>query len=264
MKKFAVCMTALLWLSVAPAQEENADDTSAVEEIRRYTVEVIIFRYAEDVGLGTERFYPDPRPVEPDDDAELDRIDEVEVQPASRRMDLLTYAVNADALQFALLSEDEYTMTNTLDRFELLDAYETILHAGWAQPALAPELAQPVDLRILGPVPERLEGMFTLYLSRYLHLVVDLSLAAEPEDRGNVGLEETVPSFGDPVSQYIDPAPADELPIYYRIQEDRIVKNGDIRYFDHPKFGIVAKVTLVEPEPPAPADGTDLLVSPRQ
>ena len=35
-------------------------------------------------------------------------------------------------------------------------------------------------------------------------------------------------------------------PIRYRIFEDRIVKNGETRYFDHPKFGVIAKVTLSE------------------
>ena len=35
-------------------------------------------------------------------------------------------------------------------------------------------------------------------------------------------------------------------PIFYRIQENRIIKNGEIRYFDHPKFGVIAKVTRIE------------------
>ena len=37
-------------------------------------------------------------------------------------------------------------------------------------------------------------------------------------------------------------------PVYYRIQEDRILKNGELRYYDHPKFGVLAKVTRVEEE----------------
>ena len=35
-------------------------------------------------------------------------------------------------------------------------------------------------------------------------------------------------------------------PVYFRIQENRILRNGELRYFDHPKFGVVAKVTRVE------------------
>ena len=37
-------------------------------------------------------------------------------------------------------------------------------------------------------------------------------------------------------------------PVRYRIQENRILKNGELRYFDHPKFGVLAKVTRVEDE----------------
>ena len=35
------------------------------------------------------------------------------------------------------------------------------------------------------------------------------------------------------------------------------MRNGDLRYFDHPKFGLIAKLTLVEqeePSEPLPAD----------
>ena len=267
MKKFAVCLFALFWLAQSPAQEETADDTTGVEEMRRYTVEVIVFRYVEDFGLGTEQFYPDPLPAEPADDLIVDDpglIDEVEVVPTFRRMDLLTFAVNADVLHFELLQEDEFTMTDVLDRFELLDAYETILHTGWTQPTLPPELAEPVGVRVIAPQAEGLDGAFTLYMSRYLHLVADLQLAAASPASEEPDAEEPVPSFGDPVAPLADPLLAEEQPVYYRIQEDRIVRNGDIRYFDHPKFGIVAKITRVEPEEEAPDEDLGLLANPRQ
>jgi hypothetical protein len=37
---------------------------------------------------------------------------------------------------------------------------------------------------------------------------------------------------------------------FYRIQEDRIVRNGELRYYDHPKFGVIAKITRIEEEEP--------------
>lgn len=194
---------------------------------------------------------------------DLGLIDEVGVEAAYRGMDLLTYAVNADVLHFELLQEEDYTMTDVLDLFERLDAYETILHAGWTQPVLSPELTRPVDLRVLGPVPEELDGALTLYLSRYLHLVVELALSADVKAVDEAGIEQPVPSYGDPVTRHGDPFLAEDRPVYYRIQEDRIVKNGDLRYFDHPKFGIVAKITRVEQETEAPGE-TDLLGSSRQ
>jgi hypothetical protein len=267
MKKIAVCLFALFWLTQSPAQEETVGDASEVEEMRRYTVEVIVFRNVEDFGLGTEQFYPDPLPAEPADgatDDDPDHVDEVEVVPTARRMDLLTFAVNAHVLHFELLQEDEYTMTGIFDRFELLDAYEPILHTGWTQPTLPPELAEPVGVRVIAPLAEGLDGEFTLYMSRYLHLVADIRLAAAAPASEVPDAEAPVPTFGDPVAPLVDPLLAPEQPVYYRIQEDRIVRNGDIRYFDHPKFGIVAKITRVEPENEAPGEDVDLLASPRQ
>ena len=36
--------------------------------------------------------------------------------------------------------------------------------------------------------------------------------------------------------------------VFYRISEDRILRNGETRYYDHPKFGLLARVTRVEEE----------------
>jgi hypothetical protein len=74
----------------------------------------------------------------------------------------------------------------------------------------------------------------------------DPPLAAPPEETS-----ASVLTFGDAriqneyelIDQYGELLPP---PIRYRISEDRIMKNGDIRYFDHPKFGMIAKITRVE------------------
>ena len=102
-------------------------------------------------------------------------------------------------------------------------------------------------LDALGAVPARLDGTFALYLSRYLHLVVDLDLDAEDENAGALAAPDQQRfSFGDLRPQddiYADPY---ERAVLYHMLENRIVKNGELRYFDHPKFGVIAKVTRVE------------------
>ena len=58
MHRLIPCLAALLWL--APVTAQDVDEELAEEiEIRRYTVEVIVFRYAQDVGTGSEVFLPD-------------------------------------------------------------------------------------------------------------------------------------------------------------------------------------------------------------
>ena len=60
-----------------------------------------------------------------------------------------------------------------------------------------------------------------------------------------------------------DPVAIDmNSPVRYRIQEDRILRSGELRYFDHPKFGVLARITRVEEE--APSQDAELLGYPTQ
>jgi hypothetical protein len=38
------------------------------------------------------------------------------------------------------------------------------------------------------------------------------------------------------------------MPIRYSISEDRIFRNGELRYYDHPRFGVLARITRFEEE----------------
>ena len=134
------------------------------------------------------------------------------------------------------------------------------MHFGWTQPAFPEEETPPIDLTLVGEPPEGLAGTFTLYLSRYLHLVVDLALDAPAEFEEEVIDDDDFFSFGDARREY-----GDALPIRFRIQDDRIFKNGDLRYFDHPRFGVLAKITRVEePEEETEDDGFESLAGSAQ
>jgi hypothetical protein len=43
------------------------------------------------------------------------------------------------------------------------------------------------------------------------------------------------------------------------INENRILKNGELRYYDHPKFGVLAKVTRVEEDEEEDPEESELL-----
>jgi hypothetical protein len=159
-----------------------------------------------------------------------------------------------------LMVEDEFSMQAVIERLELLDAYEPMLHVGWTQVALPEDESQPIELPYFGDPPAGLDGSFTLYLGRYLHLVVDLALdASASTGEESPGLEEPIsdePDFDEPAAiygdarqQFDDEMPVAEGRVRYRIQENRIMRNGDTRYFDHPKFGVIAKVNRVEERP---------------
>ena len=105
------------------------------------------------------------------------------------------------------------------------------MHFGWTQSTRPEELTRPIQLSSLSTPAPGLDGTLELYLSRFLHLVVNLEMEAERVDE----------------TDFVD----NSAPVYYRIQEDRIFRSGELRYFDHPKFGVLARVTRVEAEPPA-------------
>ena len=130
-------------------------------------------------------------------------------------------------------------MTDVAAKLERLDVYNPILHAAWTQRALPRDQSVTINLEMLTDPPPNLSGSFQLYLSRFLHLTVDLTL-----DNGSTApIAVDIP--GQSLSFSDQPA---RLPgvVHYRIQDDRIFKNGDTRYFDHPRFGVVARVTRIE------------------
>ncbi len=268
MQRLLFLLTSFLLCATAAAQDVPTDLELLEEvepELRRYTVELIVFAYAEDVSVGTELFLPDVIEPEP----ELPEILEDEAEEIAQAV---LAAEEEDAaeeeeirFEMVLLMQDELTMTDTLDRLDRLDAYEPLLHIGWTQTAL-PEAETPkLDLREFGQPPEGLTGDFTLYLSRYLHLVVNLQLDAPETDAATVHFGEEpmqVDRYESDAYEYygrvLEPEPMYE-PLRFQISENRLFKNGEIRYYDHPKFGVVAKILRFEIEEEDNTDDTEFL-----
>lgn len=277
----SVAALSLLLPVLAISQTET--ETGAAEELREYTVEIILFRYADSVSAGTEVFVPDPLPL-PEASAEDELLLEDGEIPvfsdASTGLNDGPMPLDADGdplpldedgtpllldedgnpvvdkeplpprANYVLMIDDELTLGTTWDQLERLGAYEPFAHFGWAQQLRPYEDPIAIGLADLMPAEPGLNGAFTLYLSRFLHLVVDL---AENADRAAAQVEDDMLlSYGD--DRFIEPIPYDSYalsgPTFYRINEDRIFKSGDLRYFDHPRFGVLAKIERVEkPDP---------------
>lgn len=239
MRRVTITIAMTLAWAAAAAQTMTEPEES---DVPSYTVEVIIFEYAENVSVGTEVFLPD-EPVLPGGD-ELAASDLTFGDPG-------TVAAAADEKperdepEFFLLVESDLTLTDIAGKLERLDVYKPVMHFAWTQVTRPEEETQPIDLQALAEPPEGMEGSFTLYLSRYLHLVVDLSL----EQRSSLADPVAIDDSGSVFRDRRGGATYDDIqtpPVRYRIAEDRIFKNGDLRYFDHPKFGVLAKITRVE------------------
>jgi Peptidoglycan-binding protein, CsiV len=251
MHKLALFLLPLL--AINAAAQQISDEQPA--DVRRYTVEMIIFAYADTVSAGSEIFVPDLPP-----EAEIQALDEFGVvtpDALQSSPDIAAEPIVEETAENAIddsfeeqvpfeivmLPEDEFSLDTVYEHLDRLDAYRPLLHFGWTQPTYADRLSKPRPLSSFVTPPEGLAGELNLYLSRYLHLVVNLEL----------GAPSTNATFDTYRNDYVL-----DYPVRYRINEDRIFRNGELRYFDHPRFGVLAKITRVEEGDDEP-DETELL-----
>jgi hypothetical protein len=252
--KIRVSMILLPLLAAgAVAQDVAPEDVPA--EVRRYTVEMIIFSYEQNVSAGSEIFIPDePPPLELIEEGDLldgslpdGAMPDEAVAIEEPELDELELVDEDKKYELVMLPEEDFILLDVIERLDNLDAYAPLMHFGWTQPTYPQEETETRPLSSFSTPPDGLEGDLTLYLSRYLHLAVNLQLdaAAAEETEEALALDNFSSSYDD----FGDDA-AVTYPVRYRIEEDRIFRSGELRYYDHPKFGVLAKITRVEEEEP--------------
>ena len=263
-------MTSAMTLAQQVGNPANLAPQEEVEEIRRYTVELIVFEYNESGATDTELFAPDAVPVEDDllaefplqepadeeqvyatmpqvIDAQTEDEEDVLPPPFTGEELILNEISTHEQSGLKVLDPSAYVLDAIYDKLVKLDAYTPLVRTAWTQETIEKDLTTPIKLRRLGNSPLRLNGTVSLYLSRYLHLVIDLAL---DEETARPDQYDSAPYYGDRRGQSdyafgYDQETQSAL-IHYRIAEDRIVRNGELRYYDHPKFGVLAKITRVE------------------
>ncbi|HZD51503.1 MAG TPA: CsiV family protein, partial [Woeseiaceae bacterium] len=167
---------------------------------------------------------------------------------------------------------ERYSMKAIYDKLVRLDAYRPIMHTAWTQTTPPREASPAIRLRALGDPPPGLDGTVKLYQGRFVHLGIDLALDAESGiavAQGTTGQRRATtdratggttghPAPGQAASgaadrRYEPYGPSGDfpaLPVRYRISEVRIMNDGHIRYYDHPRFGVIAKLTKVVEDAP--------------
>jgi hypothetical protein len=97
--------------------------------------------------------------------------------------------------------------------------YRVLAHLRWTQTAEAKSVSKPVKIKSDNA---ELNGAVRFYLSRFLHVDVNLTLKQEGGGLFNSAEKEGT---------------------VFRLSEHRRIKTMDISYFDHPKFGALVRVT---------------------
>jgi hypothetical protein len=203
-----------------------------------YQVEIIVFAH-RDFDAGEERFPQELAPLRADQDS-LPEVPPYE-EPSPPLTTDLAIAVPPepapapadDPLAFRLLAPEQLQLNNEYRKLTSVSAYRTLLHAGWVQPGLPEDQAKPFDLTLLGVANPR--GNVRVYLSRFLHVSLDISY----EDT----TAAAAPTAEPPGNELREVA----LPPRYRLVTERQTRSGELHYFDHPVFGVLVKVTPVQP-----------------
>lgn len=108
--------------------------------------------------------------------------------------------------------------TTLTDRYAALlkdPAYQPILHVAWVQLVGGRELSAPVHIQ---SADSKLNGYLQMQQNQGLQMTVDLELAS---------------NAGDDFSKTV----------VYRLNEKRPIKLNEVYYLDHPKFGVIVKVS---------------------
>lgn len=93
--------------------------------------------------------------------------------------------------------------------------YKPILHVAWIQPVRDGGLSAPVHIQ---SADGKLNGYVQMQHDQGLQMTVDLELTANSGDGSGKGA-------------------------VYRLNEKRPIKLNEVYYMDHPKFGVVAKIS---------------------
>ncbi len=133
--------------------------------------------------------------------------------------------------RFRLLQPDELELTGSYARLRAIDAYTPLFHSGWVQEGPPEEEAQPVDVTLLGSTNPK--GTITLYLSRFLHLIIDLRYYVETWRPPS-----TLPTQTELKELELVPR--------YELVLERRIRSGQLNYFDHPAFGVLV---VIRPHP---------------
>jgi hypothetical protein len=117
------------------------------------------------------------------------------------------------------LPQSAYRLQRIADSLNRSGAYRVVAHKAWRQTARDRTQAAPFRVNATG---DELDGTVTLVRERFLHLDVDLVLQSS-----------------------------------YSLDEKRRMRSGELHYFDHPMFGVIAEVNPYEPpEAATPASET--------
>lgn len=142
------------------------------------------------------------------------------------------------------LSSNQKQLHGAYNRLKRIAAFTPLKHGGWIQEAKEKAPLSPTYIKknING---DALEGTLTFHRERFLHLDLDLQLSQNTLATNTTSL---IINLTEPQQTNI-----------YRLQQTRRIKTAELHYFDHPQFGVIAKIEKIDA--PIDTDKTTELIN---
>ncbi len=239
MKKLSRSLCLVFGLVLCPVVLARADQ----EPPRQYDIELLVFQNlgADDGGEVWPVDYSDW--LQDDEPPETTPSPTTETEPVAGATIAPAPETAGDGILW--LDEDKLSLNAEQRTLARSTGYRVLRHIGWRQVVQDRKQAQDIDIPAQPDADAvDVEGSVKVAVERYLHLYLDLKLI-DPSLAVEAGY-----------SGY-------ELP-EFRLHQHRRMRSGELHYFDHPKFGVLAVITPVkiEAEQPVTESSAATVLSP--
>ena len=236
-KKFSFRIVLFLFLILCNfnlrAQNNNSPSDSPSQQI-----EIIIFEYLDHNSSGNEVFnkieenYQLEKEI-PNNQNQEDTSIEVGLLTSEFKEVSISLVPTARQIALKISQRKSLNMSAIYNRLNRLRVYEPVIWGGWEQRLTNEQNAFPVNLRSIKNTLGKFDGNIKFYESSggRLRLSVDIEMYEKIEISANE-------SDGELYEQLINT---------YKISNDKEMRYDELRYFDHPKFGLIAKIQKQEP-----------------
>ena len=236
-KKFSFRIVLFLFLILCNfnlrAQNNNSFSDSPNQQI-----EIIIFEYLDHNSSGNEVFnkieenYQLEKEI-PNNQNQEDTSIEVGLLTSKFKEVSISLVPTARQIALKISQRKSLNMSAIYNRLNRLRVYEPVIWGGWEQRLTNEQNAFPVNLRSIKNTLGKFDGSIKFYESSggRLRLSVDIEMYEKIEIFANE-------SDGELHEQIINT---------YKISNDKEMRYDELRYFDHPKFGLIAKIQKQEP-----------------
>tara|TARA_B100000683_G_scaffold277300_1_gene335055 strand:- start:6679 stop:8133 length:1455 start_codon:yes stop_codon:yes gene_type:complete len=236
-KKFSFRIVLFLFLILCNfnlrAQNNNSFSDSPSQQI-----EIIIFEYLDHNSSGNEVFnkieenYQLEKEI-PNNQNQEDTSIEVGLLTSEFKEVSISLVPTARQIALKISQRKSLNMSAIYNRLNRLRVYEPVIWGGWEQRLTNEQNAFPVNLRSIKNTLGKFDGNIKFYESSggRLRLSVDIEMYEKIEIFANE-------SDGELHEQIINT---------YKISNDKEMRYDELRYFDHPKFGLIAKIQKQEP-----------------